>query len=301
VLREVIKQIPDRIVLPVRQWSLDNIIAIDYNGLTCNLYRVDSFDFSDGVSFTEFTLNIDYPDSSKTGKDVMTEIQFIDTGMPPLVYINTFEGSRITLPIPVLNNLIQGNSTRIRITSYLLDNPGDMTLEVGMFASRNALLITGTTFAETTDNPWISPDIFTLVRGIERQVFTVSFPPKLNIRMYHDNFTNNRPLITWNQHPDASHGYYVLVLIENKHGTGSENNNSFFRIAYSGYTKDTQIRLNTSCITFTNTYTSAHTIPPKINKNDLMLIEVYVLDGSGILNTQTQRGAYLMNSTLIVR
>jgi len=83
-LKGVMKKLPNEIVLPVKQWSTDSIIAIDTNGLKCNLYRVDDFNFSDGISTTEFTLNIDYPNGSKNGKNVITEIQFIDTGMPPL-------------------------------------------------------------------------------------------------------------------------------------------------------------------------------------------------------------------------
>ncbi len=170
-LRQVMKQMPNEVLLPVKQWSLDSIIAIDTGGLACNLYRVDEFNFSEGVSFTDFTLNIDYPNGSKVGKDVLTEIRFNDTGMPPLTYLSTFEGSRITLDISVPNNSIQGSSTRIQVTSYLFDNPDNLNIEAGFFASSPALYMSNSNFSESTENPWRKADVFTLIRDTDYQEF----------------------------------------------------------------------------------------------------------------------------------
>ncbi|MCL2441956.1 MAG: DUF4382 domain-containing protein [Treponema sp.] len=301
-LREVMSNIPDEIVLPVRQWSLDSIIAIDTFGFVCNLYRVDDFDFSEGVTFTEFTLNINYPGSSVNGKNVLTEIRFIDTGMPPLVHFSKFEGNFITEKILVPNNSIQGSSTRIHITSYLFDDIRNLNTEIGLFASKPTLFMTKSSFSESTDNIWQKPDVFNVIRGMTGQEFTISFQPRLNIKMHHDNFTNNRPLITWDSYPGASNGYFVLVLIPNKDEEEiEEGNNSFFTIGFHAFTNETQVRVNTSRITFTNTYSSIHEIPPKITNGDIIKIEVYVLDGSNTLNTATQKGAYLMDTIMFKR
>jgi hypothetical protein len=175
-LKEVMKEMPNQISLPVKQWSLDSIIAIDTSGLMCNLYRVDSFKFSAGVSFTEFTLHIDYPDSSKIGKDVISEIRLIDTGMPPIISFATFEGSRISTTISVKNNSIQGSSARMQISSYLFDNRAGMNTELGFFSSIPAWYMSGSKFSETTNNPWQRSEIFTLIRDAENQEFTISYP-----------------------------------------------------------------------------------------------------------------------------
>jgi len=301
-LREVMKKLPNEIVLPVKQWSIDSVIIIDTNGLKCTLYRVDEFNFSDGVSVTEFTLNIDYPNGSKNGKDVITEIQFIDTGMPPLTYLNTFEGSRITINASALNSSIQGSSTRIRITSYLFDDPSNLNLEPGFFASRLVpLMMTDSHFSESTQNPWQKPDVFIINRNMTGQEFTVTFPRRLNIKMNHDNFTNNRPTITWDSYPNASYGYYVQVLVKNIDETAYDNKDSYFAKAYEAYTKEPKVTVFSNMISFTNTYTTLHEIPPKVVKGDFMVIEVFVLDGSGSLDTQAKKGALLMDTKIINR
>jgi hypothetical protein len=301
-LKAIMKKLPNEIVLPVKQWSIDSIIAIDTNGLKCNLYRVDGFNFSDGVSVTEFILNIDYPNGSKNGKDVITEIQFIDTGMPPLTYLSTFEGSRITLNVSALNSSIQGSSTRIQVTSYLFDDPSELNFESGIFASRFVpLMVTDSHFSESTNNPWQKPNVFTLIRDANYQEFTISFPTRLNIKMEHDNFTNNRPIITWDSYPNASHGYYVHVLVRNKNRTAYDNRENYLTTAYEAYTKEPKVTVFSNLITFTNTYTTIHEIPPSIEKGDFMIIEVFVLDGSGSLDMQAQKGAILMSKKIINR
>jgi hypothetical protein len=300
-LRRVMKKLPDEITLPVKQWSIDSIIAVDINGLVCNLYRVDDFDFSDGVTFTEFTLNIDYPDASKIGKKVITEVRFIDTGMPPATFDSTFEGSRITETVPVLNSFIQGSSTRIQVTSYLFDSEDDMNIEMGVYASRPAVFMTGSYASETTDNPWQSgKHIFTLQRD-GNQEFTVTFSQHLNIRMDHGNFTNNNPIISWNPYPGANNGYFVLVFVRDKDGTSIDDGSDIFAIAYHTYTQETQVTVYSSRIKFTPTYTTIHEIPPSIVTGDIIRIEIFVLDGSGTLNTRTKQGAFLMDAITIQR
>jgi hypothetical protein len=300
-LREVVKRMPSQIVLPVKQWSLDNIIAIDTGGVTVNLYRVDGFDFSPGVTFTGFTLNIDYPDASKIGKDVITEVRFIDTGIPPITIISTFDSSRITEIVEVPNEFIQGSNTRIRINSYLFESPEDMDTNFLQYGGFYSLCMVDSVASDTTDNPWQTPDVFTLVRNGENQEFTVSFKPRLNIKMHHENFTNNNPVITWDNYPGASNGYFVLVLTEDYERNTFDDGNDAFAIAYYASTKTPQVRVYSDRVKFTSTYTTVHEIPPSIDKGDIIRIEVFVLDGSGSLDTVARKGAFFMDSVTIRR
>jgi hypothetical protein len=301
-LREVMKKIPNEIVMPVKQWSLDSIIAIDHSGIVCNLYRVDEFDFSDGVSFTEFILNIDYPDGSKSGKEVITEIHFIDSGAPPITLFGKFAGSRITEKVLVKNNHIQGSSTRIQIISYLFENANDYNTEPGVFGGGFVpFMMTGSYFSETTNNPWQPENhIFTLRRNNDNQEFTIAYPQRLNIYMEHENFTNNYPVVKWDSYPNA-HDYAVIVLVNSRYSKQINNDNNNWCIAYKELTKDTSFVIYSELISFTPIYSGQLIHTPRIQKGDIIRIEVYALDGSGVLNTDNKAGALFMNSINIVR
>ncbi len=117
--------------------------------------------------------------------------------------------------------------------------------------------------------------------------------------MHHDNFTNNKPVITWDAYPGAN-GYFVMVLVKEKDEYALAEGD-YFAAAYHGYTRETQIQMQSNRVTFTKTSTSLHEIPPSIVKGDFIVVEVYALDNSGSLNTQTHKGAYLMDSTIINR
>jgi len=296
------KKLPDTITLPIKQWSLNNLIAVDITGLTCNLYRVDEFDFSEGVTFTDFTLNIDYPDDSKIGKDVIAEIRFIDTGMPPIVEVYTFEGSRITDTIKVPNNSIQGSSTRLLITSYLFENEDDYNVDMGVYSSIITPLMTDSFFSETTENPWQKADILTIIRDAENQEYTVKFPPSLNIKMDHGNFTNNNPVISWDHYPEAVDGYFTVVLVKDKNRS-SIDSDRVFAVAYYAYTTESRVTVDSSMVTFTPTSipSVSEENPPSIAPGDMIRIEVFVLDGTGTLNTQSKKGAILMDTKTIIR
>jgi hypothetical protein len=300
-LKEVMKRMPSTIILPVKQWSLDSIIAIDTGGLVCDMYRVDEFNFSLGTSFTEFTLNIEYPDASKSGKDVITEIMFIDTGMPPITLINEFEGNRITENVHVLNSYIKGSSTRIQITSYLFDDPSNMNIDTGYYASMPAILMVDSVFSESSENPWQKASVFTLVRDSNNQIFTVTFPKKLNIRIEHNNFTNNNPVVSWDSYVGANNGYFVLVLVEDKEIIPPVSGDNFFAIAYHEYTKETKVTVRSNRVKFTPVNSPLNQIPPSIITGDIIRIEVFVLDSTGSLNTRTRQGALLFDTLTIKR
>jgi len=298
------KKLPDTITLPIKQWSLNNLIAVDITGLTCNLYRVDEFDFSEGVTFTDFTLNIDYPDDSKTGKDVIAEIRFIDTGMPPIVEVYTFEGSRITDTIKVPNNSIQGSSTRLHVAAYLFDSEDNYNVDMGLAAGMPAAYMAGSYFSETSVNPWQEPDIFTVVRDADNQEYTVSFPSRLNIKMDHGNFTNNNPVISWDPYPGADNGYVVAVLVSNKDNKYIEADNvknTLWRLAFCDYTENTTITVFSEGVRFVESYQSEGLIQePSLKPGEILRVEVFVLDDSGKIDSSNRIGALFMDTFSLV-
>ena len=102
---------------------------------------------------------------------------------------------------------------------------------------------------------------------------TDPFPrQELNIRMETKNFTDNHPVINWDSHPDARHGYFLLVLTENKYNEWTairdsvmdrnrrylavkwNNNtgysNSAWNIAWHDYTEDVSSRVFSRHIKF---------------------------------------------------
>ncbi|MCL2600855.1 MAG: DUF4382 domain-containing protein [Treponema sp.] len=213
-LRRVMRELPDQFLLPIRQWSLDNIIAIDTIGVTANLYRVDEFSFSRGVSFTEFTLNIDHPGSPRVGSYVVTEIRFIDTGHTKTL-LNIFGGGRITQQVLVPNDFIQGSSTRLHISTFLFENPDDLNIKMVDFACVPKFLLASSHVTESGEKPWQPQTTFTLIRD-ERQEFTVSFRRGMNIRVDHGNFTNNNPVVSWDPFPGVNNGYFMLAIVRNR-------------------------------------------------------------------------------------
>ncbi|MDR2964421.1 MAG: DUF4382 domain-containing protein [Treponema sp.] len=301
-LNHVMKKIPSEIVMPVKQWSLDSIIAVDYSGIVCNLYRVDEFNFSNGITFTEFILNIDYSDGSKSGKEVITEVHFIDSGAPPITLFSKFAGSRITEKILVKNNHIQGSSTRMQVISYLFENANDYNTEPGVFGGGFVpFIMSGSYFSETTNNPWQPENhIFTLRRDNDNQEFTVNFTKRMNIYLEHENFSNNYPVVRWDSYPNA-HDYAVIVLVNSCYSKQISNDNNNWSIAYKKLTKDTSFMIFSELISFTPIYSGQLIYAPRIQNGDIIRIEVYALDGSGVLNTDNKAGALFMDSINIVR
>ena len=297
-LRRIMRRMPSSFNLPIRQWSLDNIIAIDALGVTANLFRVNEFNFSSNVSFTEFTVNVEHPDLSRlrsgTGWYVLTEIEFIDTGMPTETVISPFVGGRATKQVLVCNNSIQGTSTRVRVTSFLFRDFDDIDLEWGLVASMpTPLMASGSRVLESTSNSWRSSGaVFRLPRDTGGE-FTVSFNRRMNIRMDHRNFTNNTPIVSWDPYPGAN-GYLVVAIIRND---DMDSGGGFFVPAFHYFTMGTSVTIDSELISFT----PIGSRPAQINQGDFIRVEVYALDGSGYLNTVNRTGALFRDTLTIVR
>jgi len=291
--------IPSQISLPVSRWSMEDGIVIDAGFIAGDLNSADRFTFSPEINFTEITLHIDYPDSSKSGKYVLTEVEFLDIAKPPITSIGILQGSRLTQKAEFLDDFIQGSSTRISVTSYLFDNIDNLNTTVGFVASQPALLMAGALISESTDNPWQPPAVFTLLSGVGNQEFTIRFPNRLNIRMDHGNFTNNNPVVSWDPFPGAN-GYFVLVIVRDKFSNVAANR-SILTPAFYQHTMETSVTINSHRISFTPVDTFLSIIPPAITSGDFMRIEVYALDHSGALDSVNKTGAIFMDSANIRR
>ncbi|MCL2410132.1 MAG: InlB B-repeat-containing protein [Treponema sp.] len=298
-MESLIGDVPSQITLPIRQWTLDEVITIDTPVIAGNLYRVDRFNFSPNISFTEITLHIEYPDSSRHGKYVLTEVQFLDIGMPPITLIGTLQGNRKTRTAVFPNNSMQDSSTRISVTSYLFDSIGDLNTVVGFAASQPALLMAGARFSETTNNSWQPQAIFTVLNGVENQEFAVRFPERLNIRMDHRNFTNNNPVVSWDPFPGAN-GYFVLVTVRDTLSNVEANRHNIVTAFYQ-HTMETSVTIHSHRISFTPIDTFFSIIPPTITPGDFIRIEVFALDHSGFLDSVNRTGALFMDSLTIIR
>ena len=295
-LKQVIKEIPDTIALPIKQWSLDSIIIIDTGGLTCNLYRVDEFNFSPGLTFTEFTLNIDYPDNSKIGKKAVVEIHFIDSGMPSLISLNEFDGNRIIENVEILNSYIQGSSTRIAIISYIFDDENDFNINADISGILDVFM-NGSRFLESSNNPWQrEKHIFNLQRD-GSQTFTVNFPTRLNIELDHTNYPT---VLRWDPYPDADNGYVAVIMANNKNNSFhpvDNIGNTLWQVVFHGYTPNNEIKIYSDGVRFIDGYGSDGIIfSPSVNHGDILRAEVFVLDSSGILDTNKYEGALFMDS-----
>jgi len=296
---ELVGDIPSQISIPVKQWSMEDGIVIDAGGITGNLNISDEFNFSSDIDFTEITLHIDYPDSSKHGKYVLTEVQFLDIAKPPITIIGMLQGSRLTHKAEFLDDFLQGSSTRVSITSYLFNSVDNLNTVVGLVANQPALLMAGALISESTDNTWQPPVVFTLYSGLGNQEFTIRFPSRLNIRMDHGNFTNNNPVVSWDPYPGAN-GYFVLVTVRDKLSNVVANRNELVPAFYQR-TKETSVIINSHRISFTPIDTFLSIIPPAIDSGDFIRIEVYALDHSGFLDSANKTGALFMDSVTIVR
>ena len=296
---KLIGDIPNQITLPVSQWSMEDGIVIDAGIISGDLNSADDFIFSPDINFTEISLHIDYPDSSKSGKYVLTEVKFLDAAIPPITSIGILQGSRLTHKAEFKDDFNQGSSTRISVASYLFDSIDNLNTVLGFAASQPALLMSGSHIMETTDNPWQPPVFFTLYNGVGNQEFTVRFPNRLNIRMDHGNFTNNNPIISWDPYPGAN-GYFVLVTVRDKLSNVTNNRDEQVPAFYK-HTMDTSVTISSHRISFTPVDTFLSILPPVIDRGDFIRIEVYALDYSGSLDTVNRTGALFMDSVTITR
>ena len=266
---------PSQMAVPIRLWDLDNRIVLGGDEVTGTLYRNDSFDFSPEIRFTEVTINVDYPNTSWNGSYVLTQVQFMDIARPPLTLIGRMQGSRAIKRAEIASDPTQASSASVQITSHIFNSIDGLNTSLGLVANELALLMSGSHIAETTDNPWRPPAVFTLFMGGSNN-FTVRFPNRMDVRMNHGNFTSTSPLISWNAFPGAA-GYLVVGL-----------RNSAGSITPIFYHHTVQTSVTTNAL-------------PAMNTGDLIIVQVFALDHTGFLDTENRTGALTMETLTIRR
>lgn len=302
-LADLQSDVPDPVKLNITEWNPNELITTSVNNIENKLYRVPEFNFSEEKTFTPLEVTIDYTDNSKDGKDIIVEVDFIESGSPTLTTSTTLINAGALVNFNIPDSYIRGNSTQIEVNAYLFDNTSDYTTKFTGIGGNLSRSMVKSYFTETTKNPWQPNKKFTITKGL-KNIAEVSFPKRLNIKIEHENWTNNNPVISWDEYPEANNGYLVFLLIkdlqDNPNGDdldGGEN----WDIAYYNKVTTTQVTVCSEKILFTPVYNSEFTVSPTINAGDIMRVEIFVLDDSGILNTNEHKGCLFMDSLNIVR
>ncbi len=297
------KEIPSSIAIPIKEWSLNEVITIAQGDIENKLFRVSNFDFSDSVTFTDMTIDVKYPDDSKDGKSVILEVKFVGNGMPPKYFINTLNGNILSQKISISDSFIMGDDTELEINCYMLNNLNDANLKLKTYANRATFMPTSMKFCESNYNPWQSKKKFKLIRSGANH-FVVNFQERLNIKMTPTDFSSNNPEISWDAYSGAENGYLVFAMIKDmQENINNDDNdgNKIWDIVFMEQTNENKIKLYSESITFNPIFNSEFTTPPNINPGDILRIEVYVLDSSGNLDTGNKSGALFMDSLNIIR
>jgi len=149
----------------VKEWSLDSIVTIDIGGKRIKMYRVESFDFSDAMTFTDFTVTVKYPDNSMNNKVVVTEVRFIENAVPPVLKVGKFEEDTLIHNFRVGDNFVIDASTKISIVSYIFDSDNNYNIDFGTYADRFAAMLVNSHYRESSYNPWQEEKTYKVVLG----------------------------------------------------------------------------------------------------------------------------------------
>ena len=241
-------------------------------------------------TYTDLDVTVVYPNNTKNGYYLKTHIRFSNYYTLPsqksVLHDNT---SEVHFDIP--DSYFDGDQVSVTIDSDLTDLTHDT-------------LMTSYVFSETTENPWQPPHTFTIKKGVKNKA-TISFSPRLNIQLDHQDWTDNNPVVSWDAYPGAEHGYYILVLVEDKviNIYGDPDGSDTWDIAASHKVDDTQYKIFSNLISFTPIEISCGqgTIPPAIQEGDIIRIEVFVLDGTDTFSTSKHKGAIYMETLNVIR
>lgn len=306
-LKKIAKRLPDKIEFDVVQWTPDSVLIFDVAGSPRTLTRTDSFSFSSSYGATDLYLTINYPDSSKNGKMVIVELKPVDDGSPVIYDYNQISGDSCIVDFSIPNNYFLTNSIKYYVSVYLFDNAEDFNVEFGYSANELGFVMSDAYFSETTNNPW-QPIKTIIVNKDQNNIEEISFPKRLNIKMIPDDFSTNNPVISWDVFPGADNGYLVIVLLkdqqEEKDIKYDNDQNKIWDVVFSKVVKDgAEVQVFSNKFLFNPVYPAGDAEFNQIitQPGELIRIEVYVLDGSGRLNTITKSGALYMDSVNIKR
>jgi hypothetical protein len=305
-LKEVAKRLPDNVEFNVIQWTPDSVLILDVAGTQRVLTRTDSFDFSSAFSSTDLIMTVKYPNTSKNGKNIVVQLKPVDDGSPIVQEVGVFTDDTSIVDFAIPDNYLFGTSTRYVVSAFLFDNFEDFNLDLNISANTIGVIMSGSYFTETTNNPWQSPKTITVIKDQLNEA-EIEFSKRLNIKMTPDDFTTNSPMISWDAYPNAQNGYFALVLIKDREQEKDivydNDSNSIWDIVFSKRVNETQVQLLSDKYLVMPAYPDGNVDFNQvlINPGDLIRIEIYVLDSSGRLNTGEKTGAIYMDSINIIR
>ena len=302
-LSELQDDVPDPVTLGVSAWNPNEIITVSVNNIENKLYRVDRFNFSESTTFTSLDVTVKYPDSSKSGCTILTEVVFSGNGSPTITQESVIVDNGTIVHFEIPDSYIRGTETTVTIDSYLFNAASKLKRAFGYSGGQLTFGMHNSHFAEMTTNPWQPPHTFEIVKG-EKNKASIEFPHRLNIKMNHSNWTDNNPVVTWDAYPGANNGYLVFALVKDKqkNPNGDDLDGAeIWDIAAYKKVKDTKYEIFSNLISFKPIYYSQGVIQPAIKKGDVVRIEVFVLDGTDTFSTRKHKGCLYMDSLNVIR
>lgn len=300
------EQVPDSININVVQWSLDDILVFDILGHQRTLQRVDSFSFSAEYGTTNLTVTVNYPNNSKDDEELIVCLTPLNAHASPDFLDGKLKNGKCSVTFEISNSSwIDAQTIAFKVSAYLFDDINtEFDYEIVKHAGRFGFLMQGAIFTETTDNPWQNDNIAQVTLNQENS-YTTSFPKPLNIKIIPENppITDN-PYIRWDEFP-GSNGYWVLALIKDRQIDANplydDDGKDDWDIAYSKVTEDTEIEVFSDILHFVPHYSDGSDVEPEyLNTGDLLRVEIYALDETGVIDTSEMKGALYMESKTIV-
>jgi len=293
---------PKDMEFDVKEWAIDRIITIYRNNTSVDFYRVDTFEFSSEFKSTSINVTVNYPDSTKNGKTIVVELTPYECDAPKLTGTSLINNNSCSLNFEIVNNYFKNETLKYYVSSYLFSDLNNLILEAGENGGVFTPVMSNSKFDETSNNTWNkNASLFEIKKDIINNII-INFPKKLNIKLTPNDFTTNTPIISWDSYPNANNGYLVLVLVKDRRINLDDGDGSnVWDIAFSKVVTDNSVKLFSEKYIVMNPYPIENPPPTPITTGDLVRIEIYVLDGSGTLDTENKTGALFMDCLNIIR
>jgi hypothetical protein len=295
------KELPETLVFPVIQWSLNNVIILDVEGNPNSLNKVTEFALSTQLIYTSVTVNISYPDGAMDGKYIVTQFQMLDGGSPPLTKISQISGTLAVEVFKVPNSYFPAEQVNCTTKAFLFENLEDINIIRRVYGGQVSFDLSGSKIKETTENSWQPPLSFNVTMKTAISV-NVAFLPKLNIQMTPPDFTNNQPDISWNAYPGTDK-YFMMILVKDAVLGGDDDDGSpDWDVAYSTETTATTVKAYSGRLhKFPIPISGGGTLPPALTSGDIVRIEVYpMLASDSTIDTVNKTGALYMDAVNLI-
>jgi len=275
---EVMKEFPSDFTLNVIQWSILDILVIDYYGAHITLESVPDFSFSQNITYTHLYVTVKYPDNSQNGKMTYTKLDFEDGPLPYIAEKKQIIGDNTIIDFTIPDAYLRKPENKVNLVSYLFNRTEDIQTLFTKHNGKYVMSLDGSNIKETTENPWTPKLEYTVIKGTENYA-ALTFPKRLNISIIPNDFSTDSTLISWESYPERAK-YCALVLTYK---------NNKWNLAFQKITTSTSFNFNMDIL-------------GTMIQGNQMRVEVYALDdNSTILDTEKKTGALFMDSKNITK